>query len=422
MLSLCYLVFLHAKVLYITLNKMKEYSLILDGNYYIMSRLFVLPRPKQITGLPTIKFMDSEKDCAVFMRKLAIDFASEVRKLKNITKRIVFVLDSRSWRKDLFPAAEYKGNREQDETINWDNISNIMKEFSALLAKQGVIVERISGAEGDDLVFAWTTYLNSKSESCIIWSGDTDLMQLVNYNKATNAFTLWYDNTRGQLGVYPGFAKWIESREGGSGENIDIFNEVTHFYILDQIKEELAKFITKNGLKVNVIYCDEYIFQKILTGDRGDNITSVVTIPSKSGKTIKDGTVRMNRVNDTKARSVLDAFKKRHSRFSSIYLFEKEYKEEICQLVSKEMKITGKNADIMSKLELNTNLILLHVSTIPDVIQKSMFDKIKEDYELDMLLEIDILSDKDKILKDTAYISDNRTNNLPKSRGAIGLF
>ena len=95
-----------------------------------------------------------------------------------------------------------------------------MKEFTDLLSKQGVIVQRIAGSEGDDLVFAWTTYLNANNESCIIWSGDSDLMQLVNYNRSTNSFTLWYDNTRGTLGVYPGFNKWLDTKEGKDENNL----------------------------------------------------------------------------------------------------------------------------------------------------------------------------------------------------------
>jgi len=394
---------------------MREYTILIDGNYFIMSRLFVLPRPKQITGLPMIKFMESEKEVSMLMRKLCIDFASEIRKLKNVTKRIVFTLDAKSWRKDLFPEADYKGNRENDPTIHWDNIMKCVKEFSELLAKQGVIVERIPGAEGDDLVFAWATHLNSNNESCIIWSGDTDLMQLVNYNKSTDAFTLWYDNTRSQLGVYPGFEKWLSTKEGNKDEVVDIFTETPRFYISDQIKDELKTFIDKGGLKVNDVYCDEYIFQKILKGDKGDHITSVIQVPSKTG-------LRMNRVNDKKAKSVLDAFKKRHRRFSAIYLFEDEYKNEICQLVSREMKVTGKNSEIKAKLELNTSLMLLHVATIPDAIQKSMFDKIRNDYELMQDLEIENLLDKDKILKGTGYISSNYGNKMPPSKGAIGLF
>jgi 5'-3' exonuclease len=91
----------------------RNHTLILDGNYFIYSRLFVLPRQKIPAGFGEsvdidTRFMSSQSEMNIFMRKLAMDFSSEFRKLKNITGRVVFTLDSKSWRKDLYPDAEYK--------------------------------------------------------------------------------------------------------------------------------------------------------------------------------------------------------------------------------------------------------------------------------------------------------------------------
>ena len=44
-----------------------------------------------------------------------------------------------------------------------------------------------------------------QGDNCIIWSGDRDLMQLVNYNPANNAYSACYDSTRKVMGTYPGF-------------------------------------------------------------------------------------------------------------------------------------------------------------------------------------------------------------------------
>ena len=147
-----------------------NHTLIMDGNYFVYSRLFVLPRNKKQ------RFLDSEKDRGVFMRKLAMDFASEMRKFKNIANRVVFVADSKSWRKDMIPEAQYKANRKQSETINWTAVFEIYDEFKELLKKRNVVVQQMSGAEGDDLVFAWSTFLNMQGDNCIVWSGDRDLM------------------------------------------------------------------------------------------------------------------------------------------------------------------------------------------------------------------------------------------------------
>ena len=85
--------------------KLGKHTLVIDGNYFVHSRLFVLPRNKgeQLLG-------DNEGK-SQFMRKLCIDFASETRKLSPFTDQIVVAVDSKSWRKDLFPEAQYKGTR-----------------------------------------------------------------------------------------------------------------------------------------------------------------------------------------------------------------------------------------------------------------------------------------------------------------------
>jgi len=393
---------------------MRNHNLIIDGNYFIYSRLFVLPRQKVPAGFGEsanidTRFMSTESEMAIFMRKLATDFASELRKVKNITGRIIFTQDSKSWRKDLFPESEYKANREQDSKIHWANVHKVVEEFTGYLKEKGVIIHRVSGAEGDDLVYAWTCALNSKGENCIIWSGDTDLMQLVNYNKSTDSYTLWYDNTRSRLAVYPGFQKYLDIKDGSKESEYDAIDDifsVDHILLVsNQVKEEFKIFISSNSLETNEIYCDDYVFMKILTGDKSDNIKSVYSV-EKIGKT---GKPRTSRINDEKAKNILNTFKKRHGRFSSMYLFEESFKEDIVKMIASEMKLTGSEG-LLSNLELNTNLILLHSATIPETLQTIMFNHIDEmltDNKLDMR---NLLS-KDSILHGSSYLNPSFKQN-----------
>lgn len=395
----------------------KNHTLVIDGTYFVYSRLFVLPRQKVPTAFapPDVddRFIGTEGEMAILMRKLATDFASELRKVKNLVNRVVFTLDSKSWRKDLFPKAEYKGNREQDSKINWNNVSTVMADFAKLLQDQGVIVNKIKGAEADDLVYAWSTLLNNRGENCIIWSGDTDLMQLVNFNKSTSSYTLWYDNTRSRLAVYPGFNKYLDSDDNTRAVDFDdIFNTDNIFLISNQIKQELKLFINSNALSVSEIHCDDYALSKILTGDKSDNIKSVYNVI----KTGKSGKPRNCKISEDKAHAIVETFKKRHGRFSSIYLFEQSYKNEICKIVASVMKVTD-HLSLMPALELNTNLILLHTSTIPETLQTMMFDNIEQDITQKNLNMISLLS-KEQILNGTKYISseykkpERSSNNL----------
>lgn len=383
---------------------LRTHTLLIDANYFCYSRLFVLPRPK----IKDAVYMDTEREMDIYMRKLATDFASEMRKFQNITKRVVFALDDKSWRKDLYPEANYKGNREYSSDINWNNVHKIIDEFVNIIKDSGVIVDKVSGAEGDDLIFAWTTHLNSIDENCIIWTGDKDLIQLVNYNKSTNSYTIWYDDTRSLAYVYPGFNHWLNTKDSESNIN-DIFSMDSAFFISDQVKLELKQILSR--VKVNEVYCDEYVLRKLLIGDRSDNIKSVYSYYKKD----KNGKLKEYRVTKRMASSVLDEFKKKYKRFSSIYLFDDDYKYEIAKLVAHQFKSSSKSKieDIKENLTTNTNLALLHVSTIPDAIQKSMFDQIKIDLKTNLGIKYNQITSKDKILNNTKFIeSDFNPNKL----------
>ena len=165
-------------------KKLGKHTLIIDGNYFVHSRLFVLPRSKgeQLLG--------DDAGKSQFMRKLCIDFASETRKMSPFVDQIVLAVDSKSWRKDLFPEAQYKGTRTQKSDVNWDSVFHVYKEFQEVLAKQGVIINRVNGAEADDILFGWATQLNTTGKNTIVWTGDRDLIQLVDYNIASDAYSL----------------------------------------------------------------------------------------------------------------------------------------------------------------------------------------------------------------------------------------
>jgi 5'-3' exonuclease len=236
-----------------------------------------------------------------------------------------------------------------------------------------------------------------QGDNCIIWSGDRDLMQLVNYNPANNAYSVCYDSTRKVMGTYPGFEKWLKYRTVKEGDT-DIFN-VTAVYVDDMIKQELESFIKSNKIRIWPIYCDEFIFTKILTGDKSDNISSVVQVvkPTKTGKT------RTTKISDNKALQILKEFKMKHKRMSVVYLFDDEYKNYICSLIRSVMKIEVPLIDLKLKLEQNIKLMLLHTATIPDAIQGPMFDAVKEDSTI-AIGQYEGLLDKDEILEKTTYI------------------
>lgn len=374
---------------------MSKCTLIIDGNFFVISRLMVLPKPKstiEVDGkkIPC-KLLDDKRQMQSFIEKLAMDFACEIRKFKNIVNRVVFVIDSKSWRKDY--DSSYKSNRTFSDTINWKNVSTILNDFEIILNDKGIITERVPGAEGDDLIFAWSTYLNSIGEDCIMWTGDKDLLQLVNYNKSTESFSLWYDNTKNRMGVYPGFDKWLEYNDVNN--NIDIFNLEEDSLLGSNKKENIKDLINHSKLKIEKTFCDEFAFIKILKGDKGDNISSLILKPSKKGNTFF-------KISDKKALDILTLFKNKNKRFSSNYFFDKSYKDEIIKYAKEIMNVKIPDSELIEKLEKNINLMLLHVETIPDAIQQSMFNVIKNDYNI-KINNFDSLSSNKYILENTKY-------------------
>ena len=151
--------------------KVGKHTLLIDGNYFVYSRLFVLPRPKN--G----KLLGDENSKGQFMRKLAIDFASEIRKMQYFVDDIVVAIDSKSWRKDLYPESDYKGTRKPDSSVEWSNVYSIYEEFQQILKSHGVTIQQTQGAEADDVIFGWSVALNDRGKSCIVWTGDKDLIQ-----------------------------------------------------------------------------------------------------------------------------------------------------------------------------------------------------------------------------------------------------
>ena len=371
-----------------------KHTLLIDGNYFVFSRLFVLPKPK--SG----KLLGDDKQKSQFMRKLSIDFASEMRKLKMFVDDVVLTVDSKSWRKDLYPEAEYKGTRKQSSNVDWTAVYHVYEEFQKILATHGVTVHQIQGAEADDVIFGWSTALNNRGKSCIVWSGDRDLIQLVNYSKTNDAHTIWYYNTRKSLYAYQGFEQdMITSAAAELSKDDMLFNMAGEHMSRDQYQDNILGWVQANKVGITEIDCDEFIFKKILTGDKSDNIQSVVTWQ----KEMKTGKLRTYSITDKTADAIYSQFIKECDNFTIDHLFNNELKDKLADII---YRVIGHSNIGLIKIAIqsNINLMLLHVKTIPDPIQKAIYAAIENDWE-GALDNIDNVMDMEKILKDTAWLN-----------------
>lgn len=384
--------------------KLGKHTLIIDGNYFVHSRLFVLPRPKKEQLLGD---RDGQEQ---FMRKLCIDFASEVRKMTPFVDQIVVAVDSKSWRKDLFPTAEYKGTRVADSSVNWENVFNVYTEFQDILAAQGVIIHKVPGAEADDILFGWSTQLNNEGKNCIVWTGDRDLIQLVNYNEATDAYTLWYYNSKRRLLAFEGFENLINKPNEVEISNDDLlFNMGSADVLNNQLKGDFISWIAKNGVEIEEINCDDFIFSKILQGDKSDNIQSVVSWTKRTST----GSIRNYSITEKQAIQILEKYREIEGNFHIDHFFSEEQVKTIVDMIH---EVVGKSTidEIRLRFNQNLDLMLLHYNTIPNGILKAIYNEIEKDFTVETRLAG--LTQMEKILEGTQWNSKGSAGSgAPKS-------
>ena len=314
---------------------------------------------------------------------------------------VVLTVDSKSWRKDLYPESDYKGTRKQSSSVNWTNVYSVYEDFQKILAEKGVTVHQIQGAEADDVIFGWSTALNNRGKSCVVWSGDRDLIQLVNYSKTNDAHTLWYYNTKKSLYAYEGFERDMLESDANSMSNDDLlFNMGGEHMTRDSYQSNIMNWVKDLKINITEVDCDRFIFNKILTGDKSDNIPSVVTWQ----KEMKGGKLRTYSITDKMADSIYDQFVKELDNFTIEYLFNNEHRTALTDIIYRVVGHTNQ-ALIKASLSNNIGLMLLHIKTIPDSIQEAIYSAIDKDWE-GALENTDQFMDMEKILEGTNWLKD----------------
>ena len=373
------------------------HTLLIDGNYFLHSRLFVLPRPKN--GV----MLEDEASRASLMRKLAIDLASEVRKMRGFIDKVVVAVDARSWRKDLFPTAEYKGTRKADSSIDWNAVYNVYEEFQNILQKHGVVVHKIEGAEADDVLFGWSTLLINRGRNSIIWTGDKDLIQLVNYSKANDSYSLWYSPVQKSLYCFKDFINVLDTSETTNNDDL-LFNLSTYSGVREEYKLAIKDWIQSNKVKLTEVNCDEFMFNKLLIGDKSDNIPSVVLWQ----KEMKGGKLRTYSITDKLADKIFQQYNKENSQFIIDQLFNKDEIEKLADVV---YRVIGKSSisQIKNNISQNMSLMMLHTKVIPDAIQNEIYSSVEAELKVLEGTDLSQLTNKEKILEGTGWLKVSQT-------------
>lgn len=319
-------------------------TLLIDGNWLLMSRMSVLMDGFNKNNPDIAKQQTSLELKELLARSINV-ILNRFKEIDNI----VFISDGGSWRKSLpvpkLVAEEtYKGNRELMDELDWKCIYNSFNEMIKHCNSLGITCSNMMSCEGDDWVWHWSRKLNANGTHCMIWSSDNDLKQLVQINPNTQAFTVWYNDKAGL---------WLPSDMDKPFDEFEFFIKADYISpVLESIKKKLKKY--------NYINPNEIILNKILCGDAGDNIKSVIRY-NKNGRTYrfaqKDYEKLINDLNINTVQDLINSYERIAKYICSLKKF-KPYKFNEC--------------DVMEMLKYNTELVWLNESRIPKDIKEGM--------------------------------------------------
>lgn len=363
---------------------MNNCTLIIDGNWLLMSRLGV-------------KMGDFSKSLAPEYLEQAknemVDFvAQSINKIISYwgprIDNIMMVQDGGSWRRKLpkpkLIHEEYKGNRTASEEIAWNYVWDALKTICQNFKTNNITCVTEKFIEGDDWCWYWSRYLNHMGTNCIIWTTDADLKQLVRRDPTTGAWTVWFNDKSG-----------VFLSESMNNSDMDI---LMNFDSVDPFIDE----ILKRAGKYTYINPDDIVMSKVICGDHGDNIKALIRAEhrTKSGKTIT------NKISEAEWDKV-----KRRLNIRTIDDF-KNNKELIIKSLRSIPRLhdcEGSIDDLMEMFDYNLSLVRLDKEQIPRPYQLAM-NSHKDEY---MITDLDYLRNNYKVLASHTESVEQLFKDLP---------
>ncbi len=333
-----------------------KYTLLIDGHNFLFRSLYVLPQKKNK------KLLSDNESCDLFVSKLSQNINAVLREMEPLVDRCILTLDSRSWRNDL-KLVDYKGTRKQDESIDWSGFDNCIEKFVKDIEKYNIVLSKTKQAEADDLIFMWSTLLNSKNIPVIIYSSDRDMLQLVSTHSSGTDTLLWSDVTK-KIYVPKDFDKLVHNESESFMESfikgsssVDIYDRFAN----------LEQSIRKRKLDKIEIDSVKFIFNKVLVGDKSDNISSIYTY-EKNGRTYN--------VTEAKAEKILEKFVEKTGSLNPEYLYTEDTLEVLANACV-EVIPNSTHDDVLSAIKRNIKYMVLSKQVIPEEVSNNMLENIR---------------------------------------------
>lgn len=237
-------------------------NLIIDSNFILNKVVFNLFKEKRL-------YIDLE-------RELTNNFNSLYKIASFNTIYIVSDSNKTSWRKDIY--GDYKVKRKREDGIDWQFVFDIYHSFitNQINIRKSFKIYRIDGIEADDIIAKIIQKTNNNGESNFIISNDHDIKQFLYYTISNNTINFMSNEykSRNEMLYLPYDYKAFLSYNFNNDKNIEI-----DIFDLDSFEtENKAHYILDKMLQyrtVDLVYSEQSLFKKIVSGDVSDNIKSV---------------------------------------------------------------------------------------------------------------------------------------------------
>jgi 5'-3' exonuclease len=352
----------------------------------------------------------TEKEQGLFIRAVATNLCSILQHLP-LSGKVIFCVDSKSWRKDITIEGEGKGykiGRTKDKESDWTNFYNIIKELKPILESFGIIYSIVNKAEGDDLIHVWSKRFLELGENSIVISADKDLKQL-----ATGAVEPWVTIWRSTINanamvVSPGWKSWL---------NKEVEVSIFDFTSVGKDKEIIKKHIGQGLATIEEIDIDEFAFIKILIGDAGDDVPSIY---EKMGKS-KKGEDKLIKFTEAPAKKVVEHLKAAYpaSRLCDLLLDDEiiDYTSGLILRTLKDVDNKTNRTLLINNIKRNMSLVWLDEKVLPEYLLSDINSHIKEC--LSWAIKNPYLKvDRIKLLEKTKYAKT--TADVPKNFDLAG--
>lgn len=315
-------------------------NLIIDGNYLLHRHVHTLHKNNLLFG-----GLEKSLEVALTNYRRWYPFSA-----------IYFVSDTKkkSWRKRIY--GDYKSKRKKPSDIDWGFVYSTYADFKATLRDRNVKLLESDSIEGDDWVSHVVSQSNARGLSNLVVSNDYDIKQLLTYstdppymNFMTNEMA-----NRQKFFLPANHQVFLDRvREAQSQDVFDMNDDGEFLAYIARVKETFA------CVEVDPV---ESMLAKVISGDTSDNIRSVWSDKTRTGKTIGIG--------EKGAHGIIERYR---AEFGEPSLSDPDLYDNIADLICESKRLSKTMIPrIASRVRENMSLISLDCAGMPEEVRNLM--------------------------------------------------